>query len=131
MYFLPQRAEANLQAEFYHQCKLRSIPVFLEYRSIWNEMRGCRFDAVIHHRSRIIAIVEIKAPTLYPQRRRRLWGKTKQAAKYRSFGLPVFLLISESDFKGVFDFYQNFLGGYRGDSKCSSLCINIAPEITP
>ena len=47
---LPKRiSEANIQAEFYKQCKENNINVYLEYKH-----EKCRFDAVIHNENEII-----------------------------------------------------------------------------
>ena len=103
--FLPRRAEANLQAEFYMQCRLRNIPVFLEYSSRWNESPGARFDAVIHQAGKILALCEIKkSPD--PRRRMMTWRFGRQGQAYLSWDLPVFLLLSVNDFLEVWEWAQ-------------------------
>jgi hypothetical protein len=78
-------SEANIQAELYHQCKLRGIKIYLEYRH-----EGCVFDAVIVRDFEIVAIVECKSynssdvPNL----------TTKQYARYSSFGVPLFYIVN-------------------------------------
>jgi len=76
-------AEANIQAEFYHQCKVRGIECYLEYKH-----EQSRFDAIITEEEYIRFIVEFKS---YKTNKK---GKTKtrQLDKYRQYGLPVFLI---------------------------------------
>ena len=107
MDFLPRRAEANLQAEFYHQCRSRDIPVFLEYCSRWNDYAGVRMDAVIHRAGKIIALCEIKkSPN--PERRRRTWIHGRQGQGYKAWNLPIFLILAESDFNEVWEFWAEY-----------------------
>ena len=104
MDFLPRRAEANLQAELYHQCRLRNIPIFLEYCSRWNDYAGVRMDAVIHKDGKIRALCEIKkSPN--PEKRRRTWIEGRQGRSYKSWNLPIFLILSEKDFPEIWAFW--------------------------
>lgn len=85
--------EANLQAEFYHECRLAHIKCFLEYRSRWNDGKkpGCHFDAVIVHKKNIVAIIEFKKRKKTKEERER-WRNGKQSNKYKRYNLPIFLV---------------------------------------
>ena len=85
MRFIPKKvhSEASVQAEFYRQCLLHGINVYLEYKH-----KNCRFDAIIHDGEYVLAIVEVKSYKRVPHK---VWNK-KQMAKYKSFNLPVFLV---------------------------------------
>ena len=76
-------AEANIQAEFYHQCQLNGIECYLEYKH-----EHSRFDAVIIMNEEIRFIVEFKS---YKTDKK---GKTntKQLDKYRQYEIPLFLI---------------------------------------
>ena len=81
-------AEANIQAEFYHQCRIREIDCLLEYK------RGhCRFDIVILQDRQAICIIETKR---FGTRKR--FEDTKQFKKYNRYGVPV---IRVSGFKDI------------------------------
>ncbi len=81
---LPKRiSEANIQAEFYRQCKTNNINVYLEYKH-----EECRFDAVIYEYDKIVLIVEIKS---YKRKRKPNYG-TKQMQKYEKYNIPVLLI---------------------------------------
>lgn len=78
--------ESNIQAEFYHRCKLRGLNVYLEYR-----YERCRFDAVmINDNNDIYAIIEFKS------RKRPIKGeyKTKQMEKYSKYNIPILLCVN-------------------------------------
>lgn len=97
MRFQPRKAlsEAMVQAEFYNACKEAGLGCFLEYRSKWNGMQECRFDAVIHDGVEILAIAEIKS--YRRPEKAYLWYGRKQAAKYGQYGVPLFLISSLDD----------------------------------
>lgn len=94
MKFQPTKkiSEAMIQAEFYQACKNVGLGCFLEYRAKWNGVKGSRFDAVVHDGVDVLAIVEIKAYKYLVERNMKDWSKTKQASKYRAYGVPVFLV---------------------------------------
>lgn len=95
MFFTPGRfKEANVQAEFYHQCVNNGINCYLEYRSAWNGLSGCRFDAVIHNHVEILAIVECKsiANSYRRKLRKQNWLSSSQYKKYSKFGVPIYLI---------------------------------------
>ena len=78
--------EANIQAEFYRQCKNNGINVCLEYR-----FSGCRFDAVVYDQNKFIHfIVEVKSYT--DPNKKPNWN-TKQIKKYKQFRTPVLLIV--------------------------------------
>lgn len=91
MKFKPKRAEANVQAEFYGECKKSRIQCYLEYRSYWNGLRLGRWDAVIVKNDLIVAIVEVKGKKK-TERERADWYDSKKGKLYCSSGVPVFLL---------------------------------------
>lgn len=82
---LPQclLSEALIQAEFYHHCRLLEVPCTLE----WQVAVG-RLDAIIFDRTwtRCHAIVEVK--------KRGDQFKTRQIARYKKIGVPVYGLAS-------------------------------------
>lgn len=110
MVFLPSKSEANLQAEFYSQCKVKGIPCFLEYSSYRNGYGGtefgfgARFDAVLHYEGKIVALCEFKQ-SLNLAERRRTWVQGSQGLAYLSWGVTVFLLLEEKDFEEVWDYW--------------------------
>lgn len=81
--------EANIQAEFYHQCRLRQIKVFLQF-----PYEDCKFDCIVLDKSKkkILCVVEIK----YRKTTKKNYN-TKQMKKYRNFDVPVFLVTSKED----------------------------------
>ena len=90
-FFKPKYStEANLQADFYHQCRTVNLHPYLEY-----SYQGCRFDCVIVDKDEIIAIIEVKrSPELGTgqQAQRQL-----EAYNYFSENTPVFLLTCKND----------------------------------
>jgi len=77
-------SSANIQAEFYRQCKEHNIPCLLEHRH-----GGCRFDAVVHDGARLLVIIEAKN---YSPRRLKRHRRLKQMDKYAAFGIPTMLI---------------------------------------
>lgn len=89
MLFTPKSriAEANIQAEVYHQLKLLNIPCYLEYK-----VDNCRFDIVLLSKDlkNIIAIIEIKSHSEKRVNSKKGILKTgKQYQKYNQYGLPL------------------------------------------
>ncbi len=80
-------SEANLQAEFYHACKLLGLQCALEVST-----RAGRLDAVVLSacRGRILAIVEVKKHGFAF-----LNGHSSQIRRYKSLGVPVYGLHPE------------------------------------
>jgi len=83
--FSERLPEANIQAEFYHCCRLLEIPCVLEYRTPTG-----RHDVVIFSRNfdYLLAIVECKcsqAQCDYPSR---------QITRYREVGVAIYTLCS-------------------------------------
>ena len=76
-------AEANIQAEFYHQCKLNGIECYLEYKH-----EHSRFDAVIIQNDEIEFIIEFKS--YKTDKAAKL--NTKQLDKYRKYGVQIFVI---------------------------------------
>ena len=88
IYTRPKRNEANIQAEFYHQCRINKINCCLEYRH-----GHCVFDVVIldEKKQNVLYIVEIKHwewQRYYDITK----SKSKQFKKYRSFDVPMYLI---------------------------------------
>jgi hypothetical protein len=81
--------EANIQAELYHRCKTAGISVLLEYSVKRQDGKKCRFDAVLLKGTEIVGIIEVKS---YKNPARQPNANTKQMAKYREFGVPVYLV---------------------------------------
>jgi len=101
MDFLPRKdTEANLKYRFCRACESYGLKFFCEYPSRWNEAPGCRFDIVVHDGKYIKALIEIKRKSRN-SKRGDLWLKTRQAKKYLSFGVPVFLVYDDKDFVEV------------------------------
>lgn len=82
-------SEANLQAQFYHQCHTVHLNPYLEYS--WG---GCRFDCIVIDGKEIIAIIEVKKPSEAnrPQTQRQI-----EKYEYFSENTPVFLLTHKND----------------------------------
>ncbi len=103
MLFCPVRqTEPNVQAEFYHQCKLTGLPCFLSYRSLWSgpAPNDAHFDAVIHDDREIWAVVEFKRGWKDARRRCR-WANSRQCVKYKAYGVPVFLVTCPDEIQPV------------------------------
>ena len=85
MYFRIKKriSEVNIQAEFYHRCKMLGINVYLGYRH-----ENCIFDAVIFNESNeIVVIVEFKS---YIDELKENYD-TKQIRKYKRYNIPVYI----------------------------------------
>lgn len=90
-FFTPKyRAEANLQADFYHQCRTVGLHPYLEY-----SYQHCRFDCVIVDNGWIIAIVETKPSPKHG--RNRQTERQLETYNYFSENTPIFLLTSNAD----------------------------------
>lgn len=77
--------EANIQAEFYHRCRLLGLRLCLEYK-----YEHCRFDAVmLDNKDNIYAIIEFKS------RIKPIIGdyNTKQIKKYQQYGIPIIVCL--------------------------------------
>lgn len=98
MDFLPRRdTEQNLKYRFCKALEQYGFKFFCEYKSRWNEAPGCRFDVVVHDGKYIRALIEIKKKSRN-KKRGDLWLRSRQAKKYLSFNVPVFLIYDDSDF---------------------------------
>lgn len=96
---LPSRlSEANIQAEFYRQCKDAGINIYLEYK-----YQNCIFDAVIYNNDEIEHIIEFKSykTTKKPK------INTKQLKKYSSFGIHIILITRMESISFVVDFLSS------------------------
>lgn len=87
---VPKRLpEANIQAEFYHRCRLEGLRLCLEYK-----YEHSRFDCVmIGDDDSIYAIVEFKSkvkPIVKSY-------NTKQIQKYSQYNIPIVLCFSYKD----------------------------------
>ena len=101
MDYLPKRdSEENLKYRFAKACEAYGLKFYMDYPSRWNEAPGCRFDLVIHDGKFIKALIEIKKKSKN-RYRGQLWLKSRQAKKYLSFGVPVFLVYDDKDFVDV------------------------------
>ncbi len=72
----PRLSEANIQAEFYRQCKDIGLDVYLEYKH-----EGSRFDEIKF-------IIEIKSYKTQRAPKR----NTKQIKRYESYKVPVLMI---------------------------------------
>ena len=98
MDFVPRKdTEENLKFRFCRHLESYGFKFFSQYPSRWNEAPGCRFDIVVHDDKYIYALIEIKRKSRNPARGNK-WLKSRQAAKYLSFGIPVFLVYNDADF---------------------------------
>ena len=95
-YIEPARLpEANIQAEFYRQCKYNGINICLEYKHYKS-----RFDAIVYNdNKKIIFIIEIKSYKTNKSPK----TKTKQMKKYESYGVPVILITRLEQIEDVID----------------------------
>ena len=82
-------AEANLQAEFYHQCRLIDLQLALEVTT-----PAGRLDAAIltPDRLNLVAIVEVKRSKLSFNE-----GRSRQILNYKALGVPVYGLDTTTD----------------------------------
>jgi len=84
--------------------------------------RGC-FDAVVHRNGVIVAIAEVKSKR-NPSASRKRFGRTKQCAKYKQAGLPVFLVVNMDGIAGAIRGIRKLLcpgkNGSGEDSKPNS-----------
>ena len=95
---LPKRiSEANIQAEFYSQCKSNNINVYHEYK-----YEECRFDAVIYEHDKIILIVEFKSY----KRKRKPNYETKQIQKYKKYNIPILIVGRMEDVKRTVNYIK-------------------------
>lgn len=85
-------AEANLQAEIYHQARLAGLPLALEVTT-----PAGRHDAVVLNpsHSHLIALIECKRSALS------FTGKSSQIERYKRLGLPLYT-VSNSDSPALF-----------------------------
>lgn len=84
------KTEANLQADFYHQCHTVHLHPYLEY-----SYQGCRFDCIIVDNDEIIAIIEVKrSPEVAVGQKAQ---RQLEAYNYFSENTPVFLLTCKDD----------------------------------
>lgn len=81
--------EANIQAEFYHACRLIDLPVSLEIRT-----PAGRLDAAVlsHDRLHLLAVVEVKRNKYQFHD-----GKSRQIVRYKALGVPVYGLHGDQD----------------------------------
>ena len=101
-----QCTEATIQAEFYHQCRLKGIQCALEYSAFIRFVDGRRspisiFDMVILNRERtkVWAIIEVKKDETHSHEY--TWYNTEQGKKYKKYGLPIYLVITMQDIKTI------------------------------
>lgn len=82
-------AEANLQAEFYHACRLIELPCVLEVHT-----PAGRIDAAILNKARthLLAVIEVKR-----DRSAFMDGRSQQIQSYKQLGLPVYGLAQGDD----------------------------------
>lgn len=93
---------AEIQAEFYHLCRLAGIGCRLEVR-----LARTRADAVIIRHGQIVALVEIKKYRRESGEER--FEKTKQAAKYRSIDLQLFVILGMRGVPGAVKHIREFI----------------------
>lgn len=74
-------AEANLQAEFYHACRLLNVPVALEIVTPAGRLDAAILNAAKTH---ILAIIEVKR-----DERQYGDGESFQIKRYKALGAPV------------------------------------------
>lgn len=82
--------EANVQAEFYMACRKRGIPVLLEIT-----YERCRFDALVFHNDKPVAIVEVKNYAKGALKRG-LKPNSRQVRKYSKYGIPIIPVLATS-----------------------------------
>jgi len=91
--FKSRPTEFEIQAEIYHLLREAKIEVRGEVtaKHLWNgKIRRCKFDLIVFHNKKPVIVIEVKQ-----------WGhstankgilidhNSRQAEKYRTFGLPV------------------------------------------
>ena len=101
-----QCTEATIQAEFYHQCRLKGIQCAVEYSVVKCFVGGGSssrsiFDLVIlnKERTKVWAIVEVKKDETHSYEY--TWYNTEQGRKYRQYHLPIYLVITMQDIKTI------------------------------
>lgn len=94
--------KANIQAEFYKQCKDNNINVCLEYK-----YNNCRFDAIVYDKYNFVwFIVEIKNYK-HPKKGRITFKYTKQYKKYSSFHTELILITCMKEVKKYVKYIKN------------------------
>ena len=93
-------SEACVQGEFYHQCRVRNIPCYLEYT-----YEDCRFDAVIYNKEtkEIFSIVEFKS---YYHKYTPARTDTRQVDKYLKFNLPIMYVVRLSEIEWALNYIE-------------------------
>jgi len=95
-------SEANIQAECYHQLKLRGIDSYLEFKH-----DHCIFDMIIYDKKNdIIAIVEFKSRKEVNKDKVYM---TKQIFRYSQYGVPVLFCNHLSQVADTVDTIQKLL----------------------
>ena len=85
---LTRMDEANVQAEFYMQCRMRNIAIGLEVQTNFG-----RLDAVIYNSAgNAVCIVECKAFAVPASKRSKSSRIGAQLDRYRGTMLPIYLL---------------------------------------
>jgi len=106
---------AEVQAEVYRRLRALGIECHLEhripgaagYRKTW---RTCVFDLVVVFDWKIVAIVECKR-RLVDDADRDSRQRTKQAAAYRQFGIPLFWCFGWEEIQKTVEEVRNLLKG--------------------
>lgn len=96
-------AEANTQAEIYHQCRLLDITCVLEYK-----IKNCRVDVAIFEDYKILGIIEVKNYT-----RERDLRPTRQFRKYRELGYPFFVCRNYKDIPETIELIQKWIANAK------------------
>lgn len=95
--------EANIQAEFYHQCKLNGINCYLEFTH-----GKCRFDAIIYNNEGVVRfIVEFKS---YKTNRPEIID-TGQIKRYSSYNIPVIMITRMQHIENVISKLKTHIHG--------------------
>jgi hypothetical protein len=93
-------SEANIQAEFYHQCRLLGVPCVLEFITPAGRLDAAILNASL---SRVLAIVECK--------RDGARVRPYQIARYERVGVPVHTLCSKDAAAGLAEsLHREFIG---------------------
>lgn len=88
-------SSANIQAEFYHRCRLAGINCILEHK-----YDDCRFDILCYDRANnVFAIIEAK----YAKDGYVINKFSRQWRKYNRYGIPLFYIANDNDINTVFN----------------------------
>jgi hypothetical protein len=93
--------EAQIGAEFYYQCKLLKLGIYMEFIH-----ENCRFDAVLVRNNKIILIVEFKNNS--PDNEFWINKQGRQFRKYSKYGVDILYITNYSQIKEAVEVAEQY-----------------------